>query len=62
MKIKIEPDKITDWLSAVPFGAGSVRRGSLTPPTLGPEVSHLGSPLETNGRVGGKVGRPCHNW
>ena len=39
-----------------------VRRGSLTPPTVGPEVSRRCPPLETYGRPGGKVRRPCHNF
>jgi hypothetical protein len=41
---------------SISFGAGL-----LTPPTTGPKVSDRARGLETFGRPGGKVERPCHN-
>ena len=37
------------------------RSGLLTPPCAGPKVSRLEARVETLGRPGGKVRRPCHN-
>ena len=40
------------------FLFGAVLR---TPPSAGPKVSGRGLGIESVGRPGGKVGRPCHN-